>query len=171
MRFRPGTSSTSTSLTLPKNSPPNTSRLPAKHHVARHVGRSKLEVCPDTHAVLGVLRSAFELREARNERDLSVNHLEHYAGDATTQLTALKDDRLANGFDIRKGTVFAVVNVGAIVEAGKSSDASIAVYKASSLKNPSHAVIRGLPSDNSNVRLLEALAREATKWVVLTETL
>lgn len=132
--------------------------------MARYLSRKRLEVCPDTDAVLGVLMEGYKLRADQKEKELSVNHLQFFPGDTHARLKALKADRLADGFGIAAVSAFAVLEGGFITKCGKESGLSIACYKAPIKPgNLSHAEVRGMPHDNSNTELLESLAREASR--------
>jgi len=145
-------------------SPANTTRVDAGDHLARYVSRKRLEVCPDTDVVLGVLMEGFKLRVDQDEKELSVNHLQYFSGDTAMQLKALKADRLADGFKLGGVSVFAVIAAGVFTDRGRAAGLSIASYKAPIRPgNMSHVEVRGMPHDNSNTELLEGLAQEANK--------
>jgi hypothetical protein len=112
--------------------------------------------------LLGVLASGFELRIGV-EKELSVNWLEHFPGSAIEQVRAIRADMVASSFTVGGEGAYGVLQVREVEESGGRHARSLAAYKRPEKNNPSHAELRGPPPDNSNIELLEALARAATR--------
>jgi hypothetical protein len=147
-----------------------TTRIDDSDHVCRYVRPTLLDIDPETDKVRGVFNAAFHLK-ASDEGELSVNHLQHYAGEVAEQLKAIMLAKKASGFGVKNTSAFAVLQAGEITEAGKKAGLSLASYKDPMLPHdPSHAVVRGLPPDTSS-EVFEDLARISSKRFFLTKDL
>jgi hypothetical protein len=142
-----------------------TSRIGKADDIARHLGRAHLETDPETGKVIGVFNTAFDLKVAKKEKEASVNHLQHFAGETLDQLKSIKADMVDAGYTVGNQSAYSVVKVATVEGCGKDSGVSLAVYKRPLEMNLSHAGLRGLPLDNSNAELRERLAREASRQV------
>jgi hypothetical protein len=142
-----------------------TSRIGKADDIARHLGRAHLETDPETGKVIGVFNTAFDLKVAKKEREASVNHLQYFAGDMLDQLKSIKADMVNTGYTVGNQSAYAVVKVGTVETCGKDSGVSLAVYRRPLERNESHAGLRGLPLDNSNIELRERLAQAASRQV------
>jgi hypothetical protein len=125
-----------------------------------------LETDPDTGEVIGVLNTAFDLKVAKSEKEASVNHLQHFAGETLDQLKSIKADMVGAGYTVGNRSAYSVVSVAAVEGCGKACDLALAVYKRPEPKNLSHAAVRGLPHNNSNLEIRERLAQAASRKVV-----
>lgn len=131
--------------------------------MARHLRHKFLEICNETGAVLGVYYQGFQLRPEKQEKGLSVNHLEHFQGSQIAQLQGIKAEMTNCGFGVGGKSAYAVLQAKVYEDCAKQHSVSLAAFKKPLPGNGSHAEVLGLPVDNSNVKLLEELAREASK--------
>lgn len=140
--------------------------LPDPDHVVRHVPWTKLHRDEDGD-VLGVLGEAFAPRPSDNSA-LSVNWLEFYDGDWKTKIeasvNAFRASRMLDGKKVGSRSDFAVGNVAKIKSICSTSSRAVRIIFAPSRNNPSHSVIRTIPSDD--MTLLDALATEGIMELV-----
>lgn len=141
----------------------NTRRILRDDDVARHLGRTHLETDPETGEVIGVFNTAFDLKVAKKEKAVSVNHLQHFEGETVGQLRSIKTDMIAVGYTVGNRSAYVIVEVSAIEDCGDRCSVPLAVYKKPEPGNDSHSEIRGLPVDNSNLELRESLAQVASR--------
>jgi hypothetical protein len=131
------------------------SNLPNDDHVMRYVPWGRLRRDGDDN-VLGFLPEAFQRRE--NEDSLSVNWLEHFAGDRDSQITA-SVRMFRNSITVGTKSAFGIANVGKIKDVCRDNGATVRIIYEPTDSNPGHAGIRRLPRDD--LSLLEALAADA----------
>lgn len=132
-----------------------------EHNVMRLVPSQRLRRDGDDN-ILGFLPQAFQLRP--QEQGLSVNWLEHFDGDHSTQVAScIKAIRIH--LDVRKKSAFGIANVRKVKEICNTKSRTIRIVYAPSDGNESHTVIQKLPADD--MELLDALAIEAFTELVL----
>lgn len=144
-------------------SPRATTRIDAADQIARHLGRKHLEVCQETGTVLGVLFSGFKLRPEKQEKELSVNHLQYFRGETVEQVKAIKTDMISSGRTVGAESAYAILTAGQFSECGEKCGISLPIYKRPEPGNPSHAEVTGMPADNARLDLLESLAKVASQ--------
>jgi hypothetical protein len=131
--------------------------IPDDDHVMRHVPYNRLLKDEDGN-VLGLLAHAFETRE--NEKDLSVNWLEHFKQIDYYQNVVATVHIYRATRNIKKKCHFSVGKVANILSTCKKHSASkVKVVHDRIDDNPSHSAIIRLP--NNDLELMEALASEA----------
>jgi hypothetical protein len=135
-------------------------------HVARYCSFQKLVHEP----TLSVIPAAFELRQHKDEKFLSVNHCEHHVGARLAQLKAVLTDLTAKTFNWSKSGAFAIANAKLIRDCGKARSRDLRVRRRHHEKDQSYASIDGLPLDNSDRELLALLAADATAEVHLIKS-
>jgi len=74
---------------------------------------------------------------------------------------------MASAREIKPKDGLAVMNVGRILEAGRTRSVRIRVLHEPNSRNPAYAAIRGIPRDHQE--LLEALATETLADLVIAE--
>ena len=116
--------------------------------------------------MIGVFNTAFDLKVAKTEKSASVNHLQHFAGDQASQLTAIKANMTTAGYHVGNRSAYAVVGVGAVEDCGTRCNATLTIFRKPEAGNPSHSELRGLPADNSNLDLRESLAQLAGRRLI-----
>lgn len=134
--------------------PAQRGRLPERHHVARY--------CRARDMVNGLPQeNAFRLRSG--EEYLSTNWLEHFHGsDRQVQIAGVRTALTGKGFQIRPGTAFAILNVGAATTACKADlNVDIQFTVLGESHDPSHTGIFGYTAeDTDTAAVLAKLARE-----------
>lgn len=137
----------------------------AEHHVARHCRSRHIIKDSEGHPV-SVFGDAFALRE--NETYLSAGWVEFFPGNRVEQLAQVRN-AMAAGREIKRKDGLAVMNVGEIVETGRTRSIKVRVLHEPKPDNPAYAAIRGIPRDHQE--LLETLATETVVEVVFSEAL
>lgn len=139
--------------------------IAAEHHIARH--------CRNRHIIkdleglpISVFGDAFALREG--ETYLSAGWVEYFQGERFNQLSQLRNTMTATR-EIKRRDGFAVMNVGKVVEAGRTRSVRVRVLHEPNADNPAYAAIRGILRDHQE--FLEALATETVVDLVLSEAL
>lgn len=128
-----------------------------EEHVVRHCSRQK-QIRDQNEVLIGVSPAAFELRRERNETYLSATWLEHCGAASPANLRGVKQLLIASGFDLAPKTALVACNAGRIRGCGSERSAKLRVRHEPSRSNPAYSAIRGLPLDNSDLRLLQLLA-------------
>lgn len=132
-----------------------------EHNVMRLVPFNRLRRDGDDN-VLGFLPQAFQLRP--QEESLSVNWIEHFDGNHSTQVAScIKAIRIH--LEVRKKSAFGIANVKKIKEICNTKSRTVRIVYAPSEGNDSHTVIQKLPIDD--LEMLDALAIEAFSKLVL----
>ena len=105
-----------------------------------------------------VARSAFLLRP--DEEYLSTNWMEYFHdSDRQSQIAGVRKALTDKGFQVSRGTAFAVLNVGAATAACKSElNLDIQIIALGEAHNPSHAGIFGYTEHNTDAS--STLARQ-----------
>jgi hypothetical protein len=139
--------------------------IPAEQHVARHC-RNRHIIKDSEGRPISVFGDAFALRE--NETYVSTGWVEFFSGTWLNQLSQVRN-AMATAREIKRKDGLAVMEVGKIVEAGRTRSVRIRVLHEPKKENPAYAAIRGIPRDHQE--LLEALATEAVVELVISEAL
>lgn len=140
--------------------------VPSAHSLIRYVPWSKLRKDEDDN-VLGVLATAFKLRDG--ERELSATWLEFFenvgarAAQVTAAITALRKSKLKPG--AKSGYVFGLV--GRISEAANRDGTKIRILHERTDDNHAHVAIHRWPKENED--LFELLADEVWNDLVLNK--
>ena len=123
--------------------------LPLAHHIARYCRRRHLR--PDGRP----MRDAFR---RRGEEYLSTNWLEYFHDShRQTQITGVRQALADKNFRVSRTTSFAVLNVGAAVNACKAGlNLDIEIITLGEPHDPSHAGIFGYAEYNTDVAALLA---------------
>lgn len=129
-------------------------------HVVRQCSRQR-QVRDEHDTLLGVTYFAFELRTAKQESYLSLAWLEHFGLDRVVSLKEICAMWTAAERKVAPKDALAICNVGVVRHCGSQNSCKLRVRHEPKEMLPAYAVIRGLPLDNSDRRLLEMLAAEA----------
>lgn len=126
-----------------------------KDHVSRHVPYKKL-LRDDEDNPVGILPQAFEMREEKNEKNLSVNWLEYFGGShADNIVNVIIGFRLSRDNKVGPNSAFGIGNVGTLEDVcAKHLYTKVRVLyngKKSLSNNKSHASIVRLPINNLSV--------------------
>ena len=118
--------------------------ITAEHHVARHCRNRHIIKDPEGRPI-SVFGDAFALRE--NETYLSAGWVEFYPGKRLGQLAQLRN-AMAAAREIKQKDGLAVMNVGKILQAGRTQSVRVRVLHEAKPENPAYAAIRGIPRDH-----------------------
>lgn len=140
-----------------------------KDHVSRYIPRKKLLV-DDKENPVGILPQAFEMRVDKEEKDLSVNWLEHFGNNYQQNIAHMVQSFTLSwnrqGAKIGKGSAFSVANVGVLenkcAQIGQKS-VKVLLDEKPKNSNPSHARIIRLPINNDEV--MQVLASDVFKLI------
>lgn len=125
-------------------------------HFVRHCSHQQLST--DEHGnVLGVTFAAFQLRQTIGETYLSGALLESVRGGMMIQLAAIRT-ALSQTRQVKPRHAFAVCSAASIRAAGEVRTRKLRVQFEPKSSNATYSALRGLPQDNSDIDLLEALA-------------
>ena len=132
--------------------------LSDEHHVIRKCGRQK-QVRDERGNVIGINPGFFALRSEIGEDYLSCSWFEYFPGD--------DDERLRSAYDYMrvkmrgwKDALLAKSNVLKIKDCAQKRGYTLKVRHTPNKKDPAYTKISGLPLDNSDQSLLDALANE-----------
>ena len=140
--------------------------LASDNRIARWCGHQKLDRDPVTHSVRGIIPQALELRLHLNESYISASWLEFHSGDDLSRLRKVAAVYRADGRRLGPNGGFALLNVGAILDAGTARSRELRVTNRPSRADPAYAKVEGLPQDNSDMVLLSMLC-DACRGVYL----
>ena len=122
----------------------------------RYVAWGRLRKDGDNDRVLGFLPAAFRPRE--NEEFLSLNWLEWFGGEQSSQIKA-SVMMFRKTMNVGSKSAFGIGNVRKIKEICRAHSISVRIVYEPKDDNSAHAGIRRLPRDD--LALLEALAADA----------
>ena len=134
--------------------------IPDTDNLARVCGRRKQIRDPETGKFVGILYDFFALKEKNGtvEGYLSCDWYDYFKQDKTKNvLKALMNRPCLYG----KTAVLPILNVSNIKACGKKRGVTIKIHNRTKKTDPSYSSIHGLPSDNSNIDLLQELVDEA----------
>ena len=100
---------------------------------------------------MGVFPAAFALRA--EERDLSVDWLEHYHGDRRDQMRQVAEHAELK-LNSRHG--YSVIQVKAFSDACSGLGAKVRIVHEPTTRNPAHSVVHQYPRDNDEIQALLA---------------
>ncbi len=128
------------------------------HHVVRKCSRQK-QARDEHDNVIGVNPSFFRLRTEKNELYLSSCWLEYFEGNETEKIEEVTH-YLKNKMGKWGNALLAKSNVGLIKECGTKRGHKITVKHKPKKDDLAYSGILGLPLDNSDIALLDALSNE-----------
>lgn len=136
--------------------------LSEEDHVSRYVPYKKLLRDDDDNPV-GILPQAFEMREERNEKELSVNWLEYFGNNhADNIVKTIKSFRLSRNNRVGQLSAFGIGNVGILVDTcaeHRHTKVRVLYNERKVLKNnESHAKIIRLPIND--LVIMQSLASD-----------
>ena len=143
--------------------------LPLDARVARRCGSQRLDRDPVTFVVRGIIPQALVLRPERNEKYLSTSWLEFYDGSDFDRLKAVLASYRAGGDTPGPNSAIALLRVEEILEAGRNRNTDLRVTHRASQRDPAYAPVEGLPLNNSDTILLDALCKIACTGVHLVK--
>lgn len=135
--------------------------LPDNSHVARQVDHQWLDWDPEKDSARGIIPQALYHRPELKEEYLSGSWLEWYHGNMSVRLKAVLAVHRANMKKIGPDSAVALLRAGGILSACVSKSRSVRVIHHATKKNSAYVKIEGLPTDNSDLVLLNAIIDEA----------
>jgi hypothetical protein len=127
-----------------------TKYLPEADHVIRIV-KPSLVMRDEANQVIGCFPQAFRLRD--DERDLSVNWLEHFPGAKEERLRQVRDHAEV---EVRPNTGFACINVGVIHESCADLSLEVRIIHEPTDDNPAHSAIHRYPRNHDELFIVLA---------------
>ena len=109
-----------------------------------------------------VLPCFFELRTEKKEKDLSCDWIEYFSGNNEKRLDYVRSAIKARFRKIRASAKLVIMGVSSIKECGKKYDKKIKVHN----DKKSKSGIYGMPLDNSDTALLQALVNDTIVGIV-----
>ena len=131
--------------------------LPEQDHIMRYVPRSRLRRDEDGN-VLGILPQAFAHRDG--EEFLSVNWLEHFKQDRTSNLSRCVDAQRAT-LDVGKNCVYAVAVVEKVKQVCASKQKTVRIVYQPTKGNVAHSALH--VRHNEDLNIMSDLALEFEK--------
>lgn len=147
--------------------------LPKGDHISRYVPYKKLLRDVGDNPV-GILPQAFEMREERGEKALSVNWLEYFCGTHEDNIVqTIKSFRLSRDGEIGASSAFGIGNVGVLEDTcEKHRHTKVRVLydkKKVSRNNESHARIIRLPIND--MVIMQSLAADVFTTLVANKSI
>jgi hypothetical protein len=142
--------------------------IAGEHHIVRRCNYQVIERDTQTKQVKGLFPQAMMLRRAIDERYLSVNWLEHFAGGRNERLKVIVNihrKKIKTRLSVDSG--IAVLNVKRVLEIGEFHQRKLNILSTATADDPSYSRVTGLPFDNSNELLVLTLAQEAYRDFML----
>lgn len=134
------------------------SKIPHEHHVARKCSRQQqIRIAGQP---IQASSDIFNLRPQIRETYVSCTWVEYFSGNYEERLKQTCQ-AMRQSLSLNSSTKIAIVNIGKVIDCGIANGADLDVLSKPKGNNPSYSAITGLPMNNENVGLLEALAAEA----------
>ena len=131
-------------------SPQKGRQIPDEDHIARYV-RPRLILTDPTTGAVTVSPDAFKPRT--DETDLSANWLEHFSGSQEKQVSSVRKEMRAGGFNVVPKSAFVVGNVGEIKTActNRHPKRTVRIVSSPTEKIPSHVSVKTIPEEDINL--------------------